>query len=288
MSVHDAIREFPYLFAFFFFWFGACVGSFLNVCVCRIPLGLSIVSPPSHCPRCNAKIRPWENIPIFSWLFLRGKCSRCHAPISPQYVLMEAATGLLWAALFLQTLFSGQPLVFLAISIPLISIAIPCFLIDLRYRILPNEFTFAAMIWGPVFWLAYDLLRRDGGAFRIADSLFLRSLFCVVGVYALFWAFSTLGRKTLGREALGMGDVKLLAGIAGCLGAFSAFCILFLGSAAALLCVPLFRVFRPKRRRRPFPFGPFLTLALAFWLFAGRAAFRVMQRIMQSLAESAW
>lgn len=281
MSVAETIRQFPFLFALFAFWFGACVGSFLNVCVYRIPLGLSIVSPPSHCPACKARIRPWENVPIFSWLLLRGRCAHCGAPISPRYILVETATGLLWAALFLQVLFEGRPLSTLALLLPLVSLAIPCFLIDCKWRILPNEFTYCIMALGPLFWLAHDLPPFErAGAFRWEDSLCLRSILSVAGALLFFWAFAALGRRAFGRDALGMGDVKLLAGIAGCLGPFAMLSILFLGSLTAVACVSLFRAFRPRRRGRAFAFGPFLILALIFWMFAGGCLLRLLARVL--------
>ena len=99
------MRNDPALIAilgFFSFWFGACIASFLNVVIWRAPRGESIVSPPSHCPKCSSPIRWWQNIPILSWLALRGRCAACKAPISPRYILVELLGGLLFLAVFLK------------------------------------------------------------------------------------------------------------------------------------------------------------------------------------------
>ena len=88
------------IIGFFSFWLGACIGSFLNVVVWRVPRGESIVRPPSHCPKCNASIKWHQNIPILSWLALRGRCANCREPISPRYILVELLTGLLFLAAF--------------------------------------------------------------------------------------------------------------------------------------------------------------------------------------------
>ena len=97
------MRNDPALIAilgFFSFWFGACIASFLNVVIWRAPRGESIVSPPSHCPKCSSPIRWWQNIPILSWLALRGRCAACKAPISPRYICVEALGGVLFLAAF--------------------------------------------------------------------------------------------------------------------------------------------------------------------------------------------
>ena len=98
------------ILGFFSFWLGACVASFLNVVVWRVPRGESIVSPPSHCPKCNAPIRWYQNIPILSWIMLRGRCANCRKPISPRYLVLELIGGLLALLAYLQW---GWPLAIL-------------------------------------------------------------------------------------------------------------------------------------------------------------------------------
>ena len=94
--------DLKFILAFFSFWLGACIASFLNVVIWRVPRGESIVSPPSHCPKCNAPIKWWQNIPILSWLALRGKCANCRAAISPRYIGVELLGGVLFLAAFLK------------------------------------------------------------------------------------------------------------------------------------------------------------------------------------------
>lgn len=122
-----------------FFVLGSMVGSFLNVCIHRMPLGESIVSPPSHCPRCGASIRWWQNIPMFSWLALRGRCAGCGVRISPRYVLVEALTGVLFAVLWVQ---HGDVSVLgvLALAVFVAGLLVATF-IDLEHLIIPDEIT---------------------------------------------------------------------------------------------------------------------------------------------------
>ena len=100
-------RGLVYILSFFSFWLGACIASFLNVVIWRVPRGESIVTPPSHCPKCGSSIRWWQNIPILSWLALRGKCASCRAPISPRYILVEMLGGVLFLAAFLLVVLRG-------------------------------------------------------------------------------------------------------------------------------------------------------------------------------------
>src|SRR6266851_7238734 len=102
LSLFPASGTVETVIPFFFFLFGIVIGSFLNVCISRIPEGLSIVAPSSRCPRCLTPIKPYDNVPILGWLWLRGKCRSCGLPISPMYPLIELATGLLFAAAFLE------------------------------------------------------------------------------------------------------------------------------------------------------------------------------------------
>ena len=99
-----------WLFSAFSFILGCCIGSFMNVVVWRLPRGESLVHPPSHCPKCGHAIKPWENIPIISWLCLKARCSNCHLPISIKYPLGEGATGLLFAFLWMRIFKRGLPL----------------------------------------------------------------------------------------------------------------------------------------------------------------------------------
>ena len=139
----------------FLFAIGACVGSFLNVCIYRIPNGESIVSPSSHCPTCCHKIRIYENIPILSWFLLRGKCSNCQSSIAKQYFMIEAATGLLFLTIWVRVYNKLWPhSVVLAFSV-LVSVLIAVTLIDIRHRIIPNQLVFAGLLSGLIIGIVF-------------------------------------------------------------------------------------------------------------------------------------
>ncbi len=130
----------PLLFAFFAFIIGCCIGSFLNVCIYRIPNGMSLLYPPSHCPNCDHKIQWYENIPLLSFLGLRGRCSGCHDPISPRYFYVEMLTGFLYTGIFLVLIFVRNeafhliPLYFLVTAIIICNA-----FTDVEYRIIPDS-----------------------------------------------------------------------------------------------------------------------------------------------------
>ncbi|MDD4099076.1 MAG: prepilin peptidase [Lentisphaeria bacterium] len=125
---------------------GGAVGSFLNVVVWRVPRGESLLHPPSHCPKCGHAIRPWENIPVLSWLLLRGRCSQCRLPISIKYPLGEAATGVLFLAVWTQTLRRGLPLETAPASLYLAASLLAITQIDIRHRLIPDLITGAGLL----------------------------------------------------------------------------------------------------------------------------------------------
>ena len=139
-NLRDLILMQPVLFSLFAFWIGCCIGSFLNVCIYRIPNGMSILYPPSHCPNCNHAIAWYENIPLFSFLCLRGRCSSCRCPISPRYFYVEMMTGVLYAGLFLCLVYSGSPrfhllpLYFIASAVAICNAFTDC-----EYRVIPDS-----------------------------------------------------------------------------------------------------------------------------------------------------
>jgi len=187
--------------AVLFFVFGLLVGSFLNVCIYRLPRHESLNWPGSHCTSYDRPLSWYENIPLFSWLVLRGRCRTCHTPISPTYPIIEALTGLVFLAAF--DLYAFTPL--LAVRLVFACAMIVLFVIDLQHRILPNVITvpgvvvgFVASLWLPPGWLSSTLGLLLGGG----------SLFLIGEVYY----------RTRGVEGMGMGDVKMLAMIGAFLG----------------------------------------------------------------------
>jgi leader peptidase (prepilin peptidase)/N-methyltransferase len=234
------------------FVFGAVVGSFLNVVIYRLPSGQSLVRPASRCPGCGTPIRPHHNIPIASYLFLRGRCASCKASISPRYPLVEILTGLLSAGLLLRfgpTLEFGVYFVFLA---GLVAVTF----IDIDHRIIPDSLSlggivvgFAASFFTSVGWQdsLIGLLAGGGGLFLVA----------------LLYEFITR------REGMGMGDVKLIAAIGAFLGWKAVLFTIFLSAVAgSVVGVLLLRVLR-RGRNYEIPYGPFLAFGAALYVFRG-------------------
>jgi leader peptidase (prepilin peptidase)/N-methyltransferase len=193
---------------------GLLLGSFLNVCTLRWPLEESVVKPPSHCPGCGTQIRWYDNIPVLSWIALRGKCRVCEAPISPQYPIVELATGLIWAGCFMQNGLSvegARGAVFLTI---LLGIAIT----DARFYIIPDEFS----IGGGVLGLALAPL---------AGGLTTVEAFLGAGVgFGILWLVAKLGTWLFKKEAMGGGDLKMMGMVGAYLGVQGVLLTLFLGA----------------------------------------------------------
>lgn len=237
---------------------GLAVGSFLNVVIWRVPRGESVVSPPSACPACGARVRPRDNVPVLSWLLLRGRCRDCAAPISARYPLVELGTALA---------FAGVAVVIGADwSLPawlyLTAVAVALALIDVDVHRLPDAIVKPSYVVAAVLLGAAALADHDGGA----------AVRALVGMVALYAVYAALAVAVPG--GMGWGDVKL-AGLLGLylgslgwgqlvVGAFSAF---VLGGALGLALV----VARRAGRRSAIPFGPFMLAGAFVGLVAGGA-----------------
>jgi len=244
------------------FAFGASIASFLNVVIWRVPRGESIVSPPSHCPKCNAPIRWYQNIPILSWLALRGKCANCHAPISARYILIETLGGLLFLATFWQWgLTFLTPVMWIWISLMIVGS-----MIDFDHKLLPDFVTIGGMVLGIVLQTATSLILHS-------SVYILHSLAGLVLGFGLMWLIRYLGTKAFKREAMGMGDV-LLMGAVGAL--FGPIAVLFTLMVSALLgsVVGFALIALSKARLGKFveiPYGPYICVACLVWMFYGFA-----------------
>ena len=266
--------------AFFSFALGACVASFLNVVVWRVPRGESIVSPPSHCPRCNAPIKWWQNIPIVSWLALRGKCANCRAPISPRYIFVEALGGCLFLAAFLWLWLPEVPLwvsvMHLLVMWTWIALMIAGAFIDFDHQLLPDFTTVGGMALGVAESLAlvcFNLVHGDGAGASMWLRLypFLFSIGGLVFGFGLLWLIRYVGSRAFKREAMGMGDVFLMGAVGALFGPVAVLFTLVMssivGSVAGLSMLAM-----SKTRLGRFveiPYGPYICLGCLAWMFAG-------------------
>jgi len=222
---------------FFFFLFGIAIGSFLNVCITRIPEGLSIVSPGSRCPRCLTPIKPYDNIPVFGWIFLRGKCRSCALPISPMYPIIEFLTGAIFVLTFFRfglTILTFKWLLFSCLIIILV-------VTDLRVRILPDAITFPGTVVGLLLALRIAIFDRTAATLYILalhklppyPGLVFNVLNAILGALlgGLFlWVPSKLYKMVRGREGMGFGDVKMMAMVGAFLGPRDTFFTILAGT----------------------------------------------------------
>ena len=205
----------PITFYIFAFIFGAVVGSFLNVCICRLPKGESIVFPPSHCPACGFTLPFYDNIPLISWLILRGQCRSCRGPISFRYPLVELISALLTLFLFKRF---GLSLPFGILFIFCSAMVVITF-IDLDHMIIPDTFTVGLGIAGLVLSFLVPALHGENSGLFMVDSArsgvaALQGMF--VGSGLVLW-IALVAEAVLKKEAMGFGDVKLV----GASGAFT-------------------------------------------------------------------
>jgi len=251
---------------------GLVFGSFFNVVIWRVPLHKSISSPPSHCPRCRKPIRPHDNIPVLSWLLLRGRCRDCGKPISVRYPLIEALTGLLFVAALARFGFSLLTVKAIVFSSLLIMTAF----IDLDHQIIPFGFSFSGLALGilgglvapPPHFVRAVAAAAAGAGFILLAWLLWRYL--LAGVFRRFGVDQ--------KEGMGFGDLPYAAMI----GAFVGLKGLVVALAAAVVFGVLIgyiaRAAGRNQRGQPIPFGPFLALGALTGLFFGPQLFDAYAR----------
>ena len=276
---------------FFSFWLGACVASFLNVVVWRLPRGESIVSPPSHCPKCNAPIRFWQNIPILSWLALRGRCANCREPISPRYLIVELIGGglflLAFVSVFGELVDSFGESVFLgwlnwarlAVLWVWISLMIVGSVIDYDHKLLPDFVTVGGMVLGVaagVVWTGVNFLWYSEVEYSDVDVVLrlyplISSVSGLAVGFGLLWLIRFFGTVAFKREAMGMGDVFLMGAVGAMFGPVAVLVTLILsslfGSVVGLSAVALSKT--RLGRFTEIPYGPYICLGCLVWMFWG-------------------
>ncbi len=258
------------------FLLGLIIGSFLNVCILRIPRAESVVLPASHCTACNSEIKPYDNIPVLSWLILGGRCRKCKARISALYPTVELVTGLLFVACYLVFGITAEGLKWAVFAALMVVLTVT----DFRERILPDKVNFVGLGLG----LLLSLFTRpiDGTALWLSSHLFafpppqpvisiLDSLLGAIGASGLLWLVAEGYFRARGREGMGLGDVKMMAMAGAFLGLQRALLTILLGSLlGSFIGVAVIALWR-KGRDFELPFGTFLGAGALLVVFFGSA-----------------
>ena len=281
-------------------FFGACIGSFLSVCIYRIPRDESIVRPRSHCPSCG-KLIPWYcNIPVFSWLVLRGRCANCHARISPRYLILELMTALLFLMVFLQFVsyvvavgdmpppdpFAVGPIVLGLAPLPSF-LLVPVYwlvlwglilgtFVDLEHYILPDRVTIGGMVAGVVCSVLVPELHLTTSRLL---ALSRSGIGLLVG-FGILWLIAIIGEKAFKKEAMGFGDVKLMGAIGAFFGWEAVLFVLFASSLFGSLAGLALMALGKRDLQGRIPFGPFLALGTLVWMFWGNTIVTAYMRVL--------
>lgn len=264
----------------FFFLIGSVIGSFLNVVIHRVPLEKSIIFPNSACPKCKENIKPYDNIPIISWLLLGGKCRKCKNPISLRYPAIELLTALLFTLTFWQielTVFLPVALIFVASMISLI-------FIDAEHMILPNVITYPLLVFALFVRILYPIIFASTDYFQDLNiypltllqeqpvwlvSLVGAILGGLVGGGSL-WLVGEIWKRLRGVDAMGLGDVKMMFGVGALLGWRLAFLSIFIGAfTGAVAGVLVIARSKEKDMQAQIPFGIFLGIGSIMALLFG-------------------
>ncbi|OGW78557.1 MAG: hypothetical protein A3K16_01555 [Omnitrophica bacterium RIFCSPLOWO2_01_FULL_45_24] len=240
------------------FILGSIIGSFLNVCIYRLPKGRSVIFPGSHCPNCTAKIHWYDNIPILSFLFLSGKARCCKAKISFRYFIVEALTAAAFLILFI---FFGSSAKFFAYAI-LVSGLIVATFVDFEIQEIPDEVSIGGLVVGLVLSAAFPSVLNEGTRL----NGFLSSFFGALTGAAMIYAIGILGEFAFKKKAMGGGDVKLLAMIGSFIGWKLTVLTFFIAPAFGAVVGIILKI---KDGKDTIPYGPYLSLAAIISIFWG-------------------
>lgn len=236
----------------FVFSLGACFGSFANVVIYRWPLEQSLIYPRSRCPKCSSLIKSYQNIPIFSWIVLKGRCANCKTKISASYPMVEFVTALLFCFIYLTSGFSLLTLNMFVFT----ALAVPCFVIDLKHMYLPDVMT----IPGIIMALIISVFNSNPNWIEALIGAFFGG--------GILWFMAFTYKKWRGVDGMGGGDIKLLAWIGALFGFLSVPFILLLSSVAGTVVGSYFLIFKKKDSKTfAIPFGPFLISATYIYYF---------------------
>jgi leader peptidase (prepilin peptidase)/N-methyltransferase len=256
------------------FLFGLLIGSFLNVCILRIPAGKSVVRPSSRCPKCHAEIKPYDNIPVLSWLILGGKCRGCKAKISPLYPGIELLTGVLFLICYLLFGLSLSAAKWLVLSALLVVLTAT----DIRERILPDAVNLTGFVMGLSFSLF--MLPTDGASLWLSNLMFEfpppRAVLSLVDALmgaavgaGLLWIVGEGYFKLRGKEGMGLGDVKMMGMVGAFLGVKRTLLTVLFGSLLGSVIGIVIVLATRKGRDYELPFGAFLGAGALLVIYFG-------------------
>ena len=280
----ETITGLPQFVGYIFsFLLGSVIGSFLNVVIHRVPLEESVVFPNSACPKCKNAIKPYDNLPVLSWLALGGKCRNCKNPISPRYPAVELLTGLLFLLVFWQIGFNA----FLPVALIFVAATVALVFIDAEHMILPNVITYPLLIFALLVRIAFPLF---------LDGMFVRGVFKDLSFYPLsflelyplwlvslcgailgalvgggsLWLVGEIWKRLRGVDAMGLGDVKMLFGVGALLGWRLTLLTIFIGAlTGAIAGIALIAKQKDKDLQTQIPFGIFLGIGSVVALLFG-------------------
>ena len=236
---------------------GALWGSFANVCIYRLPLEKGVVSGRSYCPKCKKQISWYDNIPIFSYLFIQGKCRKCKKTISIQYPLVELLSVLSFVIVYFFYGITITTLLFIILALTFIII----FFVDLKHYIIPNSLTFPLMVLG--FIKSFDPNLNE------IFPNYINSLIGGVFGYGIIWSIIFFYKVIRNKEGMGLGDAKLLAVIGFWFGWISIPFVIFISSVVALITVTPSLMKKSKKLTSEIPFGPFIIISALIYFVIG-------------------
>ncbi len=271
----DASQIWYTYFSVLIFALGACVGSFLNVCIYRIPMELSVISPGSHCYSCKKPIAWYDNVPILAYLILRGRCRRCGSSYSPRYCLVELLVAVLFTLIWFKFRWQGiePPIGIVAIDdIRLIPIywllaggLILGTFVDFDHFIIPDRVSLGGIAAG---LLLAPLVPSLHGAETWWGGLKAAGIGAAVG-WGTLWTVGVIGKLIFRKDAMGFGDVKLLGAMGAFLGWKAIYFIILTSSLAGSLVGLTLVIIGKKEMQGRIPFGPYLSLGAMLWVFWG-------------------
>ena len=260
--------EFQLSMVIFILLAGLCFGSFLNVCIHRIPLGQSILFPPSSCPKCKNRLKAIDMIPVMSYILLKGKCRNCKEPVSIQYPVVELVTAVTWLVIYLRYGFTIEA----AGLILLFTVLIPVFFIDLKHMIIPNGLVLTGLTGGAAVFLYHVFIKT----FELYESnLWYTPLIGMVSSSGILFIIALLGLIIYKNDgAMGMGDVKIFMPIGLFLGWKLSLLSLVISVMIGGITSIILLLFKIKDRKSAIPFGPFIIIASFFSALYGNQFLR--------------